>query len=283
MSFLQAIFFPKQECIRFLNAVNNQNITELDYCIASGVNPNCVSAEDGNTALHIAAENNNLRIAVKLLAIPNINIEIKNRFGYPPLHIALQFNTYRMLKMLLKNNANVNSTDRCDNTALHVAARSHSIWLAQILMKHGADINARNMMMHTPLHVAILEAPFLPMVKFLVGHGADINIQTRNTSLLLEAILYCHSNEEYQIILYLLQKGVDVNCVEKITKRNALHYCAITDSNQLAVQLLKFGANVDQKDVIGKTPMDVARDRKNYELEFIFEHADKISALMNNI
>ena len=56
----------------------------------------------------------------------------------------------------------------------------------------------------------------------------------------------------------LLAHGSDVNAMDHMTKRTALHYAAIQGKNTLLEALLSWGAQVNRQDYLGSTPLHVA-------------------------
>ncbi|KAF5270614.1 hypothetical protein FQA39_LY01352 [Lamprigera yunnana] len=264
----------------FLNAVFYEDYDKVNDCIAKKVDPNCISKEDGNTPLHIAAENNSLPMVLKLLSIPKINVQIRNLHGQVPLHITVECNNIKMARMLLKKNTNPNIVDRLGNTPLHIAVRSRSISFAQLLIKFHADPNIFNAMDYTPLYIAILETQSYPMMKLLINHGAKIRNTKRRMPLILEAALFCHTMEELQMIMHLVKMGIDITVIERTSQKNILHFVAITGYFQLGIELLIFGADANHRDIMGNTPADVARAHKNFEMMFLFKNAQIMTTII---
>ena len=71
---------------------------------------------------------------------------------------------------------------------------------------------------------------------------------------LLAAALEGHTD----ICGLLLAHGSDVNAMHHIEKRTALHYSAIKGQNNLVEALLSWGAEVNQQDYFGSTPLHAA-------------------------
>lgn len=169
----------------FLTAVENDNISEvIDYIDNQGVNVNCSSAENGVTALHIAAEKGDITLLLKLVNCPNIIIDPISLHGFTPLHIACTFQRYEVAKILLGKGANPNQIDNFDKTCLHLVALTKHIRLARLMIKFNAQMNVIDYMGNTPLHLAI-DTECLPMIKLFLLYGADPNIQTKRMPLFL--------------------------------------------------------------------------------------------------
>ncbi|KAK5641650.1 hypothetical protein RI129_010197 [Pyrocoelia pectoralis] len=264
----------------FLNAVKIQDLTKVELYLKLGVNVNCASEEDGDTALHIAASNGDYKMVYVILQQHNVNIHMKNKERCVPLHMCLNDSHLAIVNLLLENKANPNSVDRFGNTPLHMAARLSSTKLARLLLKYGAILNIFNVMERTPLHIALLEAPYFLFVEILVSNGAELEHEVGSLPLFLEAVLSCHSYEQLQIIFYLMNKGINVNVIEKFTKKNALHFVAMTCHTPLAIELLKYGVDPEHKDFRGRRPLDVAMEHRNESMCYILENYKTILRLI---
>ena len=84
----------------------------------------------------------------------------------------------------------------------------------------GADLNQQDRFGRSPLHVAAA-VDYADMVRFLVKHGADINIKT-------------YGEEQMPI-----------------------HYAAKNDACKSLKMLLGYGANIDSRDSKNRTPLQV--------------------------
>ena len=105
-----------------------------------------------------------------------------------PLHSAVLYGDFEMVRILLKYKADVNQSNGRD-TPLHYASRGiqggRSIdtlslsKVARLLLEHGADVNARNHERATPLHIAV-EDGRVEVVQVLLEHGADVIAEDQN-------------------------------------------------------------------------------------------------------
>ena len=116
----------------------------------------------------------------RILLQDNEAINTRNRDGSTPLHIV---RTVGAAKLLVKHGANVHAQTPDGWTPLHMA---QTIRIAQLLLSLGANVHATNQSGMTPLFtqvqrghwVNLLEyKPVLRIIKFLVKHGAKMNIK----------------------------------------------------------------------------------------------------------
>lgn len=128
----------------------------------------------GETALHIAAENNNKPIAVLLLS-KGAEIDAQTEYFWTPLYSAVSASKETMSKFLIMKGANVKSS--CKNSGrsiLAVAIERGLIEITRILISKGAEVNSKDNLGATPLHAAAWHGQ-LEIAKLLLSMGADIN------------------------------------------------------------------------------------------------------------
>uniref|UniRef100_A0A8P4GCD3 Ankyrin 1, erythrocytic b n=1 Tax=Dicentrarchus labrax TaxID=13489 RepID=A0A8P4GCD3_DICLA len=137
----------------------------------------CFSLQNGYTALHIAAKQNQMEVASCLLqngATPNV----ESLQGITPLHLAAQEGRPDIVALLISKQANVNLGNKNGLTPLHLVAQEGHVGIADTLVKQGASVYAASRMGYTPLHVACHYGN-IKMVKFLLQQQAHVNSKTR--------------------------------------------------------------------------------------------------------
>ncbi len=115
---------------------------------------------EGNTVLHIAAENHN-RYAVKSIMRDINDIGVTNNKKQNVLHILASQHPHNVeyAKFLIENGGQMKSMihakDAYGNTPLHLAAKTvHAKDLVELLIKHGANITEKNNAGQTAIDIA---------------------------------------------------------------------------------------------------------------------------------
>ncbi|EAY00149.1 hypothetical protein TVAG_330780 [Trichomonas vaginalis G3] len=125
-----------------------------EYFLLHGVDINAKN-NDGQTALHKAAQNNLKEIAEFLIS-HGANINEKGQDGENALHFAAYYNSKETAEFLISHGANINEKNNYEQTALHEAALNNSKETAEFLISHGANINEKDKVGETALHKAAL-------------------------------------------------------------------------------------------------------------------------------
>jgi ankyrin repeat protein len=143
-----------------------------------------VCDENGNTALHLAAIQQNSVEMMKLLSATDA--ATTNRFGDTPFHLAARSghdtSVEQMLLVLHGHGKKFNidtSNWRTGDTALHISVRRGDLHRVEQLVKAGADLAAKNNAGNTALHVIVEECASNPTT-------IDIYLQVNADSYLLE-------------------------------------------------------------------------------------------------
>jgi ankyrin repeat protein len=105
--------------------------------------------------------------------------ELDRYGGMAPIHYLSSPSYYypedqvKLLMLLISNGADINIKDRKGNTPLHLAVRYHAPnEIIMVLVEHGADVNAKTKTGETPLQLAINDDN-TQIIEFLRKHGAE--------------------------------------------------------------------------------------------------------------
>ena len=133
---------------------------------------------DGMTALHWAADLDNVEM-VEMLVAAGARVEATTRVGsHTPLHVAAELGNAGAIKALVAAGADVHAITSLGSTALHYAAQAGSAEAIRTLLDHGADVNAGELVWgQTPLIYAASRNQ-VEAIQALLEGGADISITT---------------------------------------------------------------------------------------------------------
>jgi len=140
---------------------------------------------------------------------------------------------------------------------LYVAAKWGHLNKVKKLLNNGADINYINKGSHeTPLHEASDEG-FLPVVKYLVNHGANMEIKNdKGRTPLYQAV----DEGRTDVVKFLVSKGAKVDT--KTNDGESILHLAVTKKNLDIVKTLVEDGNADLTITnAGKTPRQIAKGK----------------------
>uniref|UniRef100_A0A673WG36 Ankyrin repeat domain 52a n=1 Tax=Salmo trutta TaxID=8032 RepID=A0A673WG36_SALTR len=239
----------------------------------------------GNTALHVACYTGQEAVANELVN-HGANVNQPNRSGYTPLHLAaVSTNGALCLELLVNNGADVNQQSKEGKSPLHMAAIHGRFTRSQILIQNGGEIDSVDKYGNTPLHVAAKYGHEL-LISTLMTNGADTARQGIHGMFPLHlAVLYgfsdcCRkllSSGWYFYIYYIIHsfthtslcgnvcckkcfvntfdEWTDNDSVGLLSLRTPLHYAAANGRYQCTVTLVSAGAEVNEPDRTGCTPL----------------------------
>lgn len=130
----------------------------------------------GDTALHVACENQHLDCARNLLRGPRgpQNLQLQNWKGLTCLHIATMKRNLPLISLLLDSGANINSQEGTSGkTALHLAVEMLDSHLVAHLLQYRPHVDALMYNGCTPLHLAVGRKD-IELSRLLCQAGADI-------------------------------------------------------------------------------------------------------------
>jgi ankyrin repeat protein len=151
--------------------------------------------DNGPTALHAMlnmrnSNYNQYRLSkdtAELLLARGADVNLKDKFGWTPLHFAAESADVNIIELLLDKGAEVNAKDdEAGFTALHHAVRLGKRNVAELLITRGADVNVKDKQGHTPLYVAA--GYDYQLAEFLIEKGADSSIRADSGRTLLELV-----------------------------------------------------------------------------------------------
>lgn len=169
-----------------------------------------VAAElpDGSTALHRAAELDDVKTAASLLKASPAAAKAANRYGVTPLTLACINGSKAMVDLLLAAGADPNTALPGGETALMTAARTGRLGAVQSLLAAGAKVDARESVSgQTALMWAAAEGN-VEVADALIGAGADVRTRLDSG---YDAFLFAVREGQIPVVKRLLKAGVSPN------------------------------------------------------------------------
>jgi ankyrin repeat protein len=218
----------------------------LDHLLKDPRTDKTTRSNDGLTPLMYAIFSNNIKFVTKLLRAgldPNI---ISNE-SLSSLMLSINKDPKIIEALLRVRDINVNQKGPGGDTALFMAIRNKKVGIARLLLEHGADptIGADNG--EVPLEYIISQRDYpnkMLLVELMLQHGADPNTISRisNNSVLLGAVL----SNNIPLVELLIRSGANVN-QSNPAGLTPLMGAAHIGSVQLITLLLKAGADANAK------------------------------------
>ncbi|EAY09531.1 hypothetical protein TVAG_102810 [Trichomonas vaginalis G3] len=81
---------------------------------------------------------------------------------------------------------------------------------------------------------------------------------------------YSVENKNIEITKYLVLHGADINLQDKLG-RTPLHYAVLKNNKELAAFLISYCADTNMKDNHGKTALDIAINNYRYKIIQLFD------------
>lgn len=225
--------------------------------------PTQLKQQEGESALHVVARNNDVSIVEDLLS-RDCSIEDFDSSGWSPLHVAAARGNVEVLHCLVAHTGKVDIAGKqmSKDTPLGLAAEYDKADAIEILAAAGADIEARNSCNNTPLMVAALEG-CAGAVRKLLALGAEVDCHNSLESALL---LLCGRKTKrearLEILHMMLDAGACPNGIDNPIGWTPLHHAAEWSDEATVSLLLARGANVDAQ-MTGSlhTPLYIAIDK----------------------
>ncbi|MFC1841868.1 ankyrin repeat domain-containing protein [Candidatus Dependentiae bacterium] len=221
--------------------------------------------------LAIAAEKGNLEI-VEFLIKKRADVNQKGFFGQTPLHAAVLEGHMLIAKVLIEKGANVNEKTKhnphlryFEDTPLHFAAAGGSLPMVKLLVEKGAKIEVKDANRKTPLENAFHNRKHPKIFEFLIEKGAKI-----------DALYFSAFLGKLPLVKFLVEKGMDVNLETERWGRPLEG--AVSGGHLPVVKFLveEGGAKLDIKNKNGETPLDQAREYKQREIVAYLENIENI-------
>jgi ankyrin repeat protein len=234
--FLTAPSARAQNAPDLISAVRRSNVAAVRAWLAT--HEATVTQPDGSTALHWAANLDNLEIAGLLLA-HGAAVDAATDFGITPLSLAATNGSAPMIERLLEAGANPNLELPTGETPLMTAARTGDTGSVAALLAHHADPNAAEWELgQTALMWAVAEGHAGAAAE-LLEHGA--RVETGSSSG-FTALMFAARDGNIEIARTLLKAGAPIDATS-YSGDTALSVAVVRGQVDLAEFLLDQHAN----------------------------------------
>ena len=122
-------------------ACSQNKLTIIRYLIEKAEISVGIKGDNGQTLLHVAADNGYFAI-VQYLILNHANIEERDSFGRTPLHYASMNGHFEIVKYLISHGADIEKQDNDGRASLLYASMNVHYEIVDYLISHGANIEA---------------------------------------------------------------------------------------------------------------------------------------------
>ena len=235
------------------------NLNVIKELISAGAN---VNAKDdlGSTALMKTDKPE----IIKILANAGANVNAKDDTGWTVL---MRAEKPEVIKALVAVGADVNAReDNGGETVLIHAVVVHNLDTIKALIEAGADVNAKDGISGS---TALMKTDNPEVIKVLVKAGANINaVDDLGQTALMKASISIHMSESdfsQRFFDFARESGnsaEEINDMMELMKEinEEMESPKKVDSTEVIRTLIELGANVNAKDIFGRTALDKAED-----------------------
>ncbi|CAM9605037.1 unnamed protein product [Ectocarpus fasciculatus] len=206
----------------------------------------------GKTLLHAAAEGGNVQVITRL-RVAGAGGDIKAKTldtRHTPLDMAVIGGKRGAANALIMAGADVNAGNTTNDGPLHLAIKGGHVGIAKDLLLSGANPTQQTGSFgNFPIHLAACRGCLHEVVLTLVQKGVDLNcVNARGYTPLRLAV----RENNVATMKVLLAQGADPNCGK------LLHIAARENKSAAIRALFEAGADIEGRDWMGRTPLDFA-------------------------
>jgi ankyrin repeat protein len=253
-----------QEKTTLDKAISNHRQRVADVLLTENTDIS-IKDETGKTALMTAVQTENLDILKKLTTSETVNTQ--DNYGWSALHfISYRLSKKEdllqneIVDFLIQSGANINLQNRNGFTPLHLAIKNSAQYTSQALIDNGADITLKDKNGQTPLMHAVRGGD-ISLIKNIIVLPQNLDAKDNNGwtafHFLFENEILRSDEKQAEIARLLINAGADIN-IQTNDKSSALHL-AIERNYQFVTQvLIKAKAAPSLRNNKNMTPLMVA-------------------------
>lgn len=213
-------------------------------------------ASDGSTALMLSAYRDE-PAAVRVLIAHGANLEARRNDGATALWIASEQGHRDVVRILVNHGANIESKGASQQypPLVKAAQGGHEDTVA-MLLNAGAGIESSNSNGVTALMEAawINRASRIKVARVLLDRGADLETRDVNQGG-MTPLIRAACNSHHSVLPLFIERGADIEAKSSKDQRSALAEACWRGHGTAAGKLLNYGADVESRDGLGRTPL----------------------------
>lgn len=215
---------------------------------------------DGNTALHVAARDGNVRLFQKLMDSKHVPIDSFNKKGLSPLHIAAASGSLAIIQLFKDDSALGGKTaNRTRGTLLHMAAEAGYLHVVEWLL----DYTSLKKETATAVENTVIMLAAVRKHKSIVKLLLDSKYAVLTGNLLHVAVL----NSWKDVPTLVASSDVSVlNWRDGTTGNTALHLAVVVKNPDMVEALLAVGADPNLGNKEGRPPISMAVETENMDI-----------------
>ena len=154
---------------------------------------------------------------IALFSLPSLADEVN---GWQPLHESVYRDDMNATRRIVESGRwDIDARSKAGIAPLHIAVKTRNLPMVEYLLEHGADADIQDNNGYTPLLYAISQHR-VAIVRALLRHEADIELANAAGITPLQQAAY---SNDFEIVDLLLREGADANALNK----NGINACEL--------------------------------------------------------
>ena len=230
---------------------------------------------DGASSVHWACYNGDVTALENLLHVQKED-EVRDTVGRTALFYAASRGHIDCCALLMDHHDDwIDIGDRKGDTPLHVATFYQHVGVVRLLLQSAADVNARNKNGYAPLHVALS----YEVAALLIEFSADVMAVDKKGR---TPLFCACAEKRMECVQYYCEQAHDHPRLVSLADHRGdtpLHAASCNGHTRVVRMLVGAAANVDAKNVRGLTPLELARHNSHPECIAVLEPHTTLSSL----